>query len=186
MVAPRVNSQKYQPVCSGLEIPRRGRSPDFVHRGTALPSFPVALQAAPVHSDCIVPDSHRILYSPPYGGTSAIQFYIFSDIADYKHPPPICQRGKNSRFAHFLSKRAIFSRFPLCREKEGASRAETSSFFPFSQRSALSHSASLKPGSAKSSPMSSGRLTSIPSVASSANCSSSDIAGSLSLSPSSL
>jgi hypothetical protein len=81
MVAPRVNSQKYQPVCSGLEIPRRGRSPDFVHRGTALPSFPVALQAAPVHSDCIVPDSHRILYSPPCGGTSAIQFYIFSDIS---------------------------------------------------------------------------------------------------------
>lgn len=82
-IAPRVNSQKYQPVCSGLEISHRGRSPDFVHRGAALPSFPVATQAVPVHSDCIVPDSHRILYSPPRGGTSAIQFYIFSDIADY-------------------------------------------------------------------------------------------------------
>ena len=43
----------------------------------------MATQAVPVHSDCIVPDSHRILYSPPFGGTSAIQFYIFSDIADY-------------------------------------------------------------------------------------------------------
>ena len=65
------------------KIPRQGSSPDFVHRGAALPSFPVAPQAVPVHSDCIVPDSHRILYSPPRGGTSAIQFYIFSDIADY-------------------------------------------------------------------------------------------------------
>ena len=62
-------------------IPRQGSSPDFVHRGTALPSFPVDCKAAPVHSDCIVPDSHRILYSPSCGGTSAIQFYIFSDIS---------------------------------------------------------------------------------------------------------
>ena len=49
-----------------------------------------------------------------------------------------------------------------------------------------SHSFSLKPGRAKSSPTSSGRLTSMPSVASSAYCSSSVMAGSLSLSPSAL
>ena len=75
MVAPRVNSQKYQPVCSGLEIPRRGRSPDFVHRGAALPSFPVASRNAPLHSDCIAPDLHRIPFSPPFGGTFALLLY---------------------------------------------------------------------------------------------------------------
>ena len=101
-LAPRVNSQKYQPVCSGLEISRRGRSPDFVHRGAALPSFPVATQAVPVHSDCIVPDSHRILYSPPRGGTSAIQFYIFSDIADYSIPRRIVNEESAASLLPFV------------------------------------------------------------------------------------
>ena len=63
---------------SGSEIPRQGRSPDFVLRGSALPGFPVVrthtpaiwpvrrflCRSAPVHSDCIAPDSHRIPFSP--------------------------------------------------------------------------------------------------------------------------
>ncbi len=35
------NLQEDRPVCSGSEIPRQGRSPDFVLRGSALPGFPV-------------------------------------------------------------------------------------------------------------------------------------------------
>ena len=87
---------------SGFEIPHRGRSPDFVHRGAALPSFPVATQAVPVHSDCIVPDSHRILYSPPRGSTSAIQFYIFSDIADYSIPRRIVNEESAASLLPFV------------------------------------------------------------------------------------
>ena len=92
------NLQEGRPVDSGSEIPRQGRSPDFVLRGSALPgfpvvrthtpaiwpvrrflcrsapdflprcrtlpSFPVYLCGAPVHSDGIAPDSHRIPFSP--------------------------------------------------------------------------------------------------------------------------
>ena len=72
------NLQEDRPVCSGSEIPRQGRSPDFVLRGSALPGFPVVrthtpaiwpvrrflCRSAPVHSDCIAPDSHRIPFSP--------------------------------------------------------------------------------------------------------------------------
>ena len=96
------NLQEGRPVDSGSEIPRQGRSPDFVHRGAALPSFPVATQAVPVHSDCIVPDSHRILYSPPRGGTSAIQFYIFSDIADYSIPRRIVNEESAASLLPFV------------------------------------------------------------------------------------
>ena len=72
------NLQEGRPVDSGSEIPRQGRSPDFVLRGSALPGFPVVrthtpaiwpvrrflCRSAPVHSDCIAPDSHRIPFSP--------------------------------------------------------------------------------------------------------------------------
>ena len=58
----------------------------------------------------------------------------------------------------------------------------TNPIYPFSR----SHSASLKPTRTKSSPTTSGRLTSMPLVASRASCSSSLMVGSLSLSPCSL
>ena len=45
------------------EIPRAGRSPDFVHRRAPLPGFPVTMETAPVYSDGIVPDFHRIPFS---------------------------------------------------------------------------------------------------------------------------
>ena len=47
-----------------LEILRAGRSPDFLPRCRTLPGFPVYLCGAPVHSDGIAPDSHRIPFSP--------------------------------------------------------------------------------------------------------------------------
>ena len=62
----------------------------------------MATQAVPVHSDCIVPDSHRILYSPPRGGTSAIQFYIFSDIADYSIPRRIVNEESAASLLPFV------------------------------------------------------------------------------------
>ena len=110
------NLQEGRPVDSGSEIPRQGRSPDFVLRGSALPGFPVVrthtpaiwpvrrflCRSAPVHSDCIVPDSHRILYSPPRGGTSAIQFYIFSDIADYSIPRRIVNEESAASLLPFV------------------------------------------------------------------------------------
>ena len=92
------NLQEDRPVCSGSEIPRQGRSPDFVLRGPALPGFPVVrthtpaiwpvrrflCRSAPVHSDCIAPDSHRIPFSPaPKADTLALQFYIVSDSPHY-------------------------------------------------------------------------------------------------------
>lgn len=54
------------------------------------------------------------------------------------------------------------------------------------QRSAASHSAGLKPTSTKPSPTRMGRLTSMPSVASRASCSSSVMVGSFSFRPSAL
>ena len=44
------------------KIPRQGSSPDFDHRCFSLPGFPVGSEAVPLHSDGIVPDSHRILF----------------------------------------------------------------------------------------------------------------------------
>ena len=85
-----------------IPIPDSGRSPDFDHRCFSLPGFPVVCKTAPVHSDCIVPDSHRILYSPPRGGTSAIQFYIFSDIADYSIPRRIVNEESAASLLPFV------------------------------------------------------------------------------------
>ena len=71
---------------SGFEIPHRGRSPDFVHHGVALPGFPVVCKAAPVHSDCIAPDSHRIPFSSAFeADTSVLQLYIFPDSGIISH-----------------------------------------------------------------------------------------------------
>ena len=53
-----------RPVYSRSKIPRAGRSPDFGHRLLPLPGFPVVTAKTPLHSDCIVPDSHRIPFSP--------------------------------------------------------------------------------------------------------------------------
>lgn len=88
------NLQEGRPVDSGSEIPRQGRSPDFVLRGSALPGFPVVrthtpaiwpvrrflCRSAPVHSDCIAPDSHRIPFSPASRRTPRrYNFIFFSD-----------------------------------------------------------------------------------------------------------
>ena len=68
---------------SGFEIPHRGRSPDFVRHGIALPSFPVDCKAAPVHSDCIAPDSHRIPFSSALEQTPLCYNFIFFRQWDY-------------------------------------------------------------------------------------------------------
>ena len=47
------------------KIPRQGSSPDFGQRRFPFPVFPVGSEAAPLHSDGIVPDSHRILFYTP-------------------------------------------------------------------------------------------------------------------------
>ena len=91
------NLQEGRPVDSGSEIPRQGRSPDFVLRGSALPGFPVVrthtpaiwpvrrflCRSAPVHSDCIAPDSHRIPFSPALRRTPWRYNFIFLSDSPY-------------------------------------------------------------------------------------------------------
>ena len=76
---------------SGFEIPHRGRSPDFVRHGIALPSFPVACKAAPVHSDCIAPDSHRIPFSSAFEQTPLCYNFIFFQTVGLYHILSNCQ-----------------------------------------------------------------------------------------------
>ena len=81
-----ISSEENQPVGSRLEIPHTGRSPDFVHHGIALPGFPVDCKAAPVHSDCIAPDSHRIPFSSALEQTPlCYNFIFFSDSGIISH-----------------------------------------------------------------------------------------------------
>lgn len=76
---------------SGFEIPHRGRSPDFVRHGIALPSFPVDCKAAPVHSDCIAPDSHRIPFSSAFEQTPLCYNFIFFQTVGLYHILSNCQ-----------------------------------------------------------------------------------------------
>ena len=73
---------------SVLEIPRYGRSPDFVHRRLALPGFPVVCKSAPVHSDCIVPDLHRLPFSPDKRAPWRYILYFFGQFY-YSIDPPV-------------------------------------------------------------------------------------------------
>ena len=74
-----INLQENQPVGSGFEIPHEGRSPDFVLRSSALPGRPVVYRVAPIHSDCIVPDLHRIPFSSALRQTPSCYNLYFSD-----------------------------------------------------------------------------------------------------------
>ena len=76
---------------SGFEIPHRGRSPDFVHHGVALPGFPVVCKTAPVHSDCIAPDSHRIPFSSAFWQTPLCYNFIFFQTVRLYHILSNCQ-----------------------------------------------------------------------------------------------
>ena len=62
-------------VDSKSEIPRPGRSPDSVPRVFAFPVSQWHKENAPHYSDCIVPDFHRVPFSPPVGGTCALLSY---------------------------------------------------------------------------------------------------------------
>ena len=88
------NLQEGRPVDSGSEIPRPGRSPAFVHHVSALPGFPVACRSAPVHSDCIAPDSHRIPVSPALRRTPRRYNFISSRRPHYTKRERACQRNK--------------------------------------------------------------------------------------------
>ena len=99
------NLQEGRPVDSGSEIPRQGRSPDFVLRGSALPGFPVVrthtpaiwpvrrflCRSAPVHSDCIAPDSHRIPFSSAFEQTPLCYNFIFFQTVGLYHILSNCQ-----------------------------------------------------------------------------------------------
>ena len=99
------NLQEGRPVDSGSEIPRQGRSPDFVLRGSALPGFPVVrthtpaiwpvrrflCRSAPVHSDCIAPDSHRIPFSSAFWQTPLCYNFIFFQTVGLYHILSNCQ-----------------------------------------------------------------------------------------------
>ena len=85
------NLQEGQSVDSGIEIPRLGRSPDFDHRCPALPGFPVVCKTAPVHSDCIAPDSHRIPFSSAFEQTPLCYNFIFFQTVGLYHILSNCQ-----------------------------------------------------------------------------------------------
>ena len=74
-----------------IPIPDSGRSPDFVHHGVALPGFPVVCKTAPVHSDCIAPDSHRIPFSSAFEQTPLCYNFIFFQTVGLYHILSNCQ-----------------------------------------------------------------------------------------------
>ena len=91
-----------------FEILHTGRSPDFVLRGFSLPSFPViARKAAPIHSDGIVTDSHRIPFSRPQASTCMLQILyniLFPDAPIVATiAVPVNQENLPWRYCHIIA-----------------------------------------------------------------------------------